>query len=116
MVGVPIMLLKFTVVGSGIARGCYRGSGLWVVAVVLVVRLMVVARVVSMTPVCMLVLVDGKEVDNLRMCAKACELMYEAYPSLAEDYTLWKDVLHKYLIPNAMVAICDSDSQQTPVA
>ena len=51
------MLLKFTVVGSGIARGCYRGSGLWVVAVVLVVRLMVVARVVSMTPVCMMVVV-----------------------------------------------------------
>ena len=51
------MLLKFTVVGSGIARGCHRGSGLWVVAVVLVVRLMVVARVVSMTPVCMMVVV-----------------------------------------------------------
>ena len=51
------MLLKFTVVGSGIARGCHRGNGLWVVAVVLVVRLMVVARVVSMTPVCMLVVV-----------------------------------------------------------
>ena len=51
------MLLKFTVVGSGIARGCHRGNGLWVVAVVLVVRLMVVARVVSMTPVCMMVVV-----------------------------------------------------------
>ena len=51
------MLLKFTVLGSGIARGCHRGNGLWVVAVVLVVRLMVVERVVSMTPVCMMVVV-----------------------------------------------------------